>query len=429
MKQKIFSVWGLLVCLAALITACSNDDNSVIEGEGQWIIRPVEFSPVTRTLADNMTAAYVKYTADMIKYELSENPNTTHLVLSPISATMLLAQLANGVDEATQKEITGYLGTDDLETMNEMCRTILKELPKVDSNVSVDFANSLWTNSFYGISVDKNYLASYEKYFTGKDYKFDFVNDHDKLLKELKKWYSKNTGGLLTDPEQAFGPVFGEETLAIFLSSMYFKGSWDIFDENKTKKGVFHGITHDEMIDMMNSGKMQKSVYKDENFESFTLNFGNNAYYLRVILPSEALSLADAAELFSTELLDKIETQSERSILSVTMPKFNIKSVSLLNGALAEAGISSITNGDHYIMLENLPEGDKIMRLYQDVAFGISEKGAEVAAVSSGKLNIEYGSEMTGPEVHITVDRPFFYFIAEKTSNAWLTSGFVANLE
>ncbi|MDE6769487.1 MAG: hypothetical protein K2J78_07170 [Muribaculaceae bacterium] len=430
MRFKSIVKWGICMAIPFVMGACSSQDD-IYDNDEPYVkseVRLVEMSPATRALANELEPMFVKYTNDVIKSSLEEN--APHLVTSPLSATMLMGLLANGVEENSRREITKYLGTEDIVTLNELCATLLAGLPKADDLVGIDISNSLWVNKHFGLSPNKDYLSVLEKSFQGEAFNYDFAADNSLFIKDVNKWYGKNSGGLISDSNLRLD---GMTTLALLLNSVYFKAPWDgeIFPANNTKKGVFKGTVHEEMVDMMNSDTLSgRYYYKDENFDIFSLDFGNGIYAFRVVLPSEGLTLAEASELFTPELLNKVSEEGVSCSLTISMPKFNIANNLSLNSLLRAKGVGSFADGRNMTMFDSRVDGDATMEVRQSTVFAVDEKGAVAASVSSGELST---TESFMPEENglysIDVNRPFIFYIFEKSTGAWITSGYVANLE
>lgn len=429
--KKIFSlnlvaVFAATLLMTLFIASCSSDDSPYTHKvEAVYI----ELSPATKAMANNLGPAYVKYTTDVIKYTLSRKEECPNLAISPLSATMLMALIANGVEETSKKEITDYLGIDDIDTLNELCRSLLRGLPKADAHVDIDLANSVWVNKWLGLSLNKQYESVLGNFFDGEYFNFDFHDNNKAFLKALNKWYAKNTDGLISDPGQTFDPD-GNYTVALLLNALCFKAPWNFFPEENTKNAVFHGVAYEEIVDMMTSDELKnRFYYKDENFEVINIDFANSAYWFHVVLPSENLSLEEAVDLFTPEFVECVKNEEVRCDITVSIPKFTIKSRIPLNPMLAANGMSGFMDGKNMTMFNSILGDDVTTDVWQNTFFSIDEKGVKVAEVSSAHTAPTSNMVKPGAKINFTVDRPFLFYIVERSTQSWIASGYVANIE
>ncbi len=149
-----------MLCILSgfLFSACSDDnDQSEIETR-----RPIELSQQTRATAGDLLEFYVNFTIDMAKSGDADIKNE-NIAVSPISAAMVFAMTANGIEGSNQKEYLEYLGTSDLNALNSLCTSLISQLPEADKKVSLNLANSIWANKCFdhnsqstSISVDES---------------------------------------------------------------------------------------------------------------------------------------------------------------------------------------------------------------------------------------------------------------------------------
>ncbi|MDE6076897.1 MAG: hypothetical protein K2G29_04125, partial [Muribaculaceae bacterium] len=392
-------------------------------------VKPTEIvlSPSTRSIVKTLDSSYLKYTTDLIKFMTDTDPEISSLATSPLSTTMLISMIANGVNEESRKEITDYLGTDDIVSLNDYCKTILAELPGIHPHATANLANAAWVNKHFNISFNKDYLTILNNCFNGKSFSYDFTEDQGKIRKEVNNWSAKNTGGLIPNLDMNMY-LQDSQTMLVLLSSIYFKAPWEHFPKKNTKKSIFHGSRHDMSVEMMTSRPLTGyPYYKDDDFDIFAIDLADGAYWLHIILPAEGLTLRKAVEIITPEFMSKVNNEIVTSTLTVSMPKFTIKSCINLNNLLKTNGVASFMYSDHLTMFETILDQVAYMRLGQNTVFSIDESGADVASSSFGEMII--GSPAIDPSKNyqITVDRPFIFYITESSTKTWITSGFFAN--
>ncbi len=403
----------------SLFTACSSDDSGGVVPNDR---KDIELVGATRSAANDLKDFYVGFTGDVAKY-VDENPDLSgSFVVSPLSVSMLLSMVANGVEEDVQQEIAGYLGTNDIDALNSLASTLLAELPKVDNQTEVKLANSIWVNNRFKLHDDFSSLLS-GGYGAQVNYE-DIYGNPAKVAKNIGGWCAKQTNGLI--PEMVDG--ISSDVYAVILNAVYFKGLWKegTFLEENTKERPFYGTGETKDVKMMHSASAPRSYYKDDYFEMFYLPFGNSAYSLMVVLPNENLSLDKANAMLTPEFVSDFKQKMVRCNLTVELPKFKVNNNLGLNEILQASGLLKVTNDLRLDMFEPAQRGE--IRFYQGGAFRIDEKGVKAAAVTSGTIMDEMAPILPEGSYTVTVDHPFYFFLTECSTQACLLSGRITDI-
>lgn len=426
MKKFQLLLTSLLMLLA--VCSCSSDDGPDKEPDVPFVkseAHPVELTAATRSLATALKPTYIKFTTDIVKASLGENSRTPHVVVSPLSATMLFGLLANGVDDAGRDIITDYFGTDDLDTFNQLCGYLLSGLPGADDLVSMSIGNSVWVNKYLNHSLNPDYLSTVEGDYRGESFTYDFVNDFSSAKKGIDRWCKEMSGGILPTLNQ---PLLSTSPF-LMLNAVYFKAPWDneIFMRENTSKGVFHGTVRDEVVDMMKSYYISSHYYKDDDFDYFKLWFGNRAYSMTIVMPSKDMSVSDAADMLTYDSMEKFRQESVECKLRVTMPKFKVETNMDVLSVLASGELGKLNEGVQLTIFGEEPERYSPL-IHQSASFSVDEDGAVVASQTSGEV-LNTAVILPGGKYEVLLDRPFFFFITERSTDACVLSGCIANLQ
>ena len=318
--MKILTYACLMLCILSgfLFSACSDDnDQSEIETR-----RPIELSQQTRATAGDLLEFYVNFTIDMAKSGDADIKNE-NIAVSPISAAMVFAMTANGIEGSNQKEYLEYLGTSDLNALNSLCASLISQLPEADKKVSLNLANSIWANKCFDNNLSQDYVSDMNLYFNAEIQNMDFMNDYDNTLLSINNWCASKTGGII---ETNFKNL-NTNTLVMLLNAMSFKAPWNnkIFDASLTKADIFHGSKGDSEVMMMESEFYQGDYTNDGDFEYFNIKFGNKAFYMEIVLPAENMSIQEATEKLSYERMLALRKEITSTFIKTYMPKFSIK--------------------------------------------------------------------------------------------------------
>ncbi|MCM1142065.1 MAG: hypothetical protein NC453_26135 [Muribaculum sp.] len=425
MKEKIFFLKQIMIffCCCAL-WACSSDDGP--DGPKTYNERAeIELTSDTRTTSNELEAFYLNFTTDMARYaDSTPGFDSDNIVVSPLSVAMLFAMTANGVDEATSKAYAEYLGVSDLNSLNELCSTLIKELPKVDTSATFKLANSIWVNKGMNVSLANDFSSIMSRYYKAETRNEDFTKNNGKTLDKINAWCADKTNGLIPNMLEQLNP----DSYAVLLNALYFKAAWEegLFDKSMTATATFHGEKRDNEVDMMESSRyFDGYIAEDDNFEYLFMTFGNEAYQLRIVIPKGNVTLQESATMLTPERYNSLVQESSHKMVKLFLPKFFVKNKYSLNDMLTASRASNLTDNITMTMFNNDVNGSVLYT--HATSFSIDETGAEAAAVTSeeffNSVNIDKDGFAT-----VKVDSPFYFFITEWSTGACILSGRIANL-
>ena len=352
--------------------------------------------------------------------------------LSPYSARLCLAMLANGAKGETQAELLDALRIDDLDAFNQSVKQLLEIYDGYDRIMSLDTANSIWINQswFDGKgeflpdfvkTMDADYRATVEE-VTNKD-----------SVERVNAWANEKTNGkipsILTEENREF--------VTALVNAVYFKAAWaNEFYEHNTEKAEFanaDGTTG--TVDMMHQTdgfgyyatpgvealKMDYRKYAVDNAE------GDNWEYFRDADFSMYLIQADET-LDVQHLLDQAEFVY--GDVAVSVPKFKVEYGMALDDALQTLGVKTAYDpekADLTAMIDptGLPGKQHFLdTVLQKTYISVDEKGTEAAAVTAA-ANTGGSAEPTRPKLMrtFTADSPFWFVIRDNANEEILFVG------
>ena len=412
-----------VIIVLPLIFACActsqSDviDDEIDPNERGWI----ELEQDTRAVAENLQDFYLNYTLDAIKYVDSNNEILSkNTVVSPLSASMVLAMLANGVDDEAKSEILEYLGVNDLNDLNGLSEILLSKLPTADNRTEMKIANAIWVNEGYKLNQDFSSLINLT--YQGEINYADF-NEGKKTANAINKWCSAKTNGLIPEMFDEIDPL----SMAILLNAVFFKGKWrdETFLKENTKKETFNGLNKTTEVDMMHATHAMRNYFANDSFEIFYLPFGNRSFSFIGIVPREGISLEEATRLLTDEEIASLKENTVYCMLAVDMPKFKVENELKLNDIFKIGGLESVCESIDMKMFQEEVAGSIFFK--QAANLEIDESGAKLAAVTSGDISTA-APIIPGSEQHVRLDRPFYFFIQENSTGACLLSGMITDI-
>lgn len=353
-------------------------------------------------------------------------------VMSPYSARLCLAMLANGTKGETQAELLDALQIDDLDAFNQDVKELLATYDGYARIMSLDTANSIWLNQswFDGKGaflpdfvekMDENYRATVEK-----------VTNTDSV-ERVNAWVSEKTNDkiptILTEDNREF--------VTALVNAVYFKAAWENeFSESRTDKADFtnaDGST--DTVDMMHQTS-GFGYYATPGIEALEMDYrkyavdnpeGDNWEYFRDADFSMYLIKADQ-QIDVQTLLDQAEfTYGD---VDIAVPKFKVEYGAALDDALQALGVKTAYDRDKAdltAMLDpsSLPGGQHFLdTVLQKAYIAIDEKGTEAAAVTAA-MNGAGAEPPSRPKLvrTFTADSPFWFVIRDNANQEILFVG------
>ena len=204
----------LILALAAVLCACNNNGNGVKE-------------PVVLRLnqqQQQMLQVTNDFSFDLLR-EVAAMEEKQNIVLSPLSASMLLGMVMNGADGETLQQMQTALGFDEdypILDINEYYNQLIEALPALDKTNTVKIANSIWAQQEFPIY--DSFKNVNKEYFYAQVDNVDFRNP-DKVVQQINKWAARNTNNLIKEviKKDDINPL----TAMILANALYFKGIWE----------------------------------------------------------------------------------------------------------------------------------------------------------------------------------------------------------
>ena len=422
MKKYLF-----LVVFSFALWACTSDsDVPVIEEEEPPALIPrqdIELSAVEQDLSEQTNA----FAFNLLKTVYANETAHKNILLSPLSATLAFSMLNNGAAGTTQKEIQQTLGYGNVspDAINKYLQKIINAMQELDSRGKFESANSIWIKQDY--PVFNAFKQVNQQYYKAEIQNVDFSKPA--TVTAINNWVNEKTHGKITEILKEVEPF----TRLILINALYFKGYWtDPFMKELTADAIFRTSTGSEQVVPMMRKTSGLAYSKLENCAAVELPFGNRAFSLVVVLPDEDTAittvleqmngdwwkqLTDFDKFFYEGYLEGIHYQ-----VKLEIPRFKLAYDRTLNDDLKALGMRiPFAMGAADFSLITQKEDLAISLVKQKTFAQMDEEGMEAAAVTLigmvGSANIEFTM------VDFKVNRPFLYFIKEKSSGLVFFAG------
>lgn len=401
MRNILFSgvVLGLCAILFCLIMFVSCSGNGVSQP------KRLQFSYSEQEMVQGCNDFSFDLMAQAAADEQQEN-----IILSPLSASMLLGMLMNGADGETLEQIQEMLGFDDdapITEINAYYRQLIDVLPALDQYTNVKLANGIWVAERFPIFLE--YTEACKRSFDAEAKNVPTFADQ-KVLDDINRFAAQHTNNLIK--KIITRDMVSDETVMALVNALYFKAKWqDKFKRGQTKPQKFTTLAGNEIqIDMLH--RTAEMLYgEDDDYQLLELPYKGGKYCADIILPAEGIDIRRWVQDLDAERWQEMLDGTFRPEVELALPKFALKYERKLNDDLQALGVedafSSRANFSH---LSNQPTFVNLIKQYCFMQF--DEEGTEAAAVTIG-MTKDAEFEPMGRRKFVA-ERPFMLVIRER---------------
>lgn len=347
---------------------------------------------------------------------LAARDTTASFFASPLSVSMAFGMALNGAgsDSETYRQIRDLFGHDGLTNaqINAAARDLIKALVDLDPKVALTIANSIWIRQ--GFEVQSAFLEANRDFYLAEVRSLDFSDPGAPGV--INAWIDEKTKGLIKKMIDSIS----DQTVLYLINAIHFKADWQIaFDPKKTQEVPFtlaDGST-------VNRPLMQRedtlSYVQDQQWTAVDLAYGGQAFSFLAIQPNDPADLDASATEFTQQDYQSIVEGLERRSIPVHLPKFELDhEIKQFSALLQDLGLTApFAAGEADFSRINASQPLHISDVLHRAVITLDEKGTEAAAVTV----IEIRVTSVGPMV--VFDRPFLFFIRERTSGTILFMG------
>ena len=380
-----------------------------------------EDNPYKKLTLDTRQAGYISEGASFSLSFLNEVEKCSDkdYVISPLSLQFLLGMILDGARGETADQICNLLGygAGEIKEVNEYCRTMLDQLPKLDKCTKLALANAIIVDD--GWPLLDSYKKDVTKYYDAEVSNLDFSKTKESAA-AINKWCSDHTEGLIpkildeTDPNM----------LAYLLNALYFKSMWSTpFVKSLSAKEDFTYANGTVGKVKMMKAERETGYMSNAFCSGVKLPYGNGAYSMMVLRPAEGKDASDVTAWLVTNSWDKVRGSFREHTVNLWLPSFETKYNIKLNDILSTLGMPDAFNPAK-ADFRNMSEYALCLSFVkQDAIIKVDEEGTEAAAISSAGMYKNTSVAVPEPPVVFHADKPFIYLITENSTGAILFAG------
>lgn len=415
LRNILFSgvVLGLCALLFVLFMLASCSGNGVSQP------RKLQLSVAEQGLVQDCNDFSFNLLAQAASSEKQEN-----IILSPLSASMLLGMLMNGADGETlaqMQQVTGFEDDATIEEINAYYKQLIEVLPALDTETTVRLANGIWVREDFPVIED--FIQACKQSFEAEAKNVPTFVDNN-VLNEINRFAAQHTNNLI---KQVIDPSMVDENTAMALvNALYFKAKWqDKFKKADTKPQVFTTLNGEQIQAKMlhRTGSMRYG--EDKDYQLLELPYKGGKFCADIILPAKGIDIRKWVEDLDAERWQQMLNGTSYPEVEMALPKFALKYSRRLNDDLKALGMSDAFGAK--ANFSRLSKEDTYVDLIHQYTFmQVDEEGTEAAAVTIG---IVAPKAADIPQKFFVADRPFVLLVREKDYGTILFAAIIGHPE
>lgn len=370
-------------------------------------------------VSDQFKAAMAGFSMELFK-GITEKDGENDVV-SPLSAVICLAMIANGAAGETKAQMEKAFGMD-IDTLNESLYAYTNSL-YTSKDCKVNLADSIWFRDDGQLKVNEDFLQANADWYDAQVYAAPF---DDSTLKDINNWCKKHTDGLIDKIIDSID----RDSVMYLINALLFDAKW----QNKYEKS---DVIEDDFTNYNGSvSKVQYLTSTEREYFSaigatgFSKNYDGGKYSFMGILPDAGTDIYDFVNSLDGKAWTELRGSSQFTTVDVKFPEFTYNTEMELNEVLKAMGMNDMfdsTKADFSALAQCTGGNIYCSLVRQKVVVDVSRNGTKAAAITLGEMKAE--SAMPSTEVKtVILDRPFVYAIVDNASGLPLFVGIVQGL-
>ncbi|XP_076623435.1 antitrypsin isoform X2 [Colletes latitarsis] len=349
-----------------------------------------------------------QFSLSLFQTALEENPG--NLIMSPLSAAIVLAMAAYGARGETENQFKRVLNLPSPDSLGTSgYQALIDTLNNVKEN-KLNLANKVFVANKF--SIEPGYQQLTENYFRSITQAVNFSKSQE-AANIVNRWVQENTNDRIKNIVTS--DDLNDMTALVLVNAVYFKGQWkNKFNSEDTKEMPFHvnENTVKNVPTMYRQGSYKYGELPHLNAKFIEIPYKGNELSMVIILPNEINGLSEVKKKLQDMNIADILNQGFTGDVQLYMPKFKIESKIELNSILKKLGLTDMfTARANFSGIAN--DNLAVSKVIQKAFIEVNEEGSEAAAATA--IQLRCCSIMVHPEIRI--NHPFMYGIIKTFHN------------
>jgi len=388
----------------------------------QAAIAPVREAAAAVTLADAINDFGVG-----LHLAVTPEQGETDQLLSPASAWIALAMVAEGARGETADEMKQVLGVDGEEWTDERrhaeVETLLRDAFRTEGrdDPTLLAANAVWVQE--GLGLLPEFEDVLKNQFGAEPETTDFTGSPDRAARRVNRWVSAGT-------RERIPEIISKDdlngVLMVLANALYFEGKWtDGFSPERTESVPFHLADGGEVDVSMMQRQGTYGYYTGRGFSMLELTYRGRTRDLGmvVVLPSRPDGLPALEEVLADGTLRTWINRLARTTVNVGMPRFKLGQTADLVEPLKKLGMPRAFSDGADFSGMTAGAALEIGLVRQMTRAEVDEEGTVAAAATVVTMRDCGVSRPPNPVPTFWVDRPFLFVIRDRETGLFLFLG------
>ena len=375
----------------------------------------------TATETGEITEAFKTAMADfsMSLFQGLVTKDSENDLISPLSAVICLAMIANGADGETKAQMETAFGMD-INALNQSLYAYTSSLYRAD-DCKLNLADSIWFRDEENrLHVNEEFLQTNADWYDAQIYSAPF---DDSTLTDINHWCKKYTDGMI---EKMIDEI-DDDTVMYLVNALTFDAKWakkyEKKDVNEAQFTNYDGSKN--TVQMLSS---EESVFLSaDGVKGFAKNYAGDKYSIVGLLPDEKTDIYDYIASLTGEQWMNLWNGRQTASVSVQMPEFSYSVGMRMNDTLKAMGMTDMFDGNADFSKLGYSENGNIhcSEVCQKTFIQVDRNGTKAAAITWGALkDLACVAEL----YRVILDRPFIYAIVDNATGLPIFVGAVTAL-
>lgn len=385
----------------------------ILVGCGTAAPKPAAVQPLPRVAAlDSAQAGTAAGADDALGLDLlnaASAQNQGNVALSPVSIAIAVQMVATGADGGTAAQLAHVLHLPDVAAAGPAGQAATASIAADDKpgSVTLHTANTVWTQQ--GKPLLPAFISGLASHFGIAQHTADFTGDADGARADINQLVAAQTEGKI--PELFPPGTITSITRMVLTNALYLAAAWQKpFQPNTTAPAAFTTANGASAQVATMTGEVSASYASRPGYQVITLPYVGGKLGFSVLLPAPGSSTNALLSTLRGSGLASALTAAQPSEITLSMPKFTIKSSMDLAGVLAGLGMpTAFTAQANFDRMSGEPLF--IQHVEHDAYVQVDENGT-VAAAATG-VGMGAMAIAAPPSIQVQVNRPFLFAITD----------------
>lgn len=419
MKKQIRLLAGMMA-MSLILVSCEEPEPAP-QPTPEKTVKTLQFTAAEQELVQHCNDFSFNLLTQVAQNETQEN-----IVLSPLSASMLLGMLMNGADGQTLAQIqavTGFSSHASIESINAYYRQLIDVLPNLDSCTTLGLANGIWARQDF--PVYPAFTNACKQSFDAQAKNVPTFLD-DEVIAEINRFAADHTNNRIKEILKK--EMVTENTVMALMNALYFKALWETqFDKEYTYAYPFATLGGTEIkTDMMNKADTM-SYAEGSDYQLLELPYKGGKYCVDLVLPAKGADINAWLKTLDGNKWQTMLAGTSSEDVVLMLPKFCLHYDRTLTEDLQALGMIDAFSRlkANFSLLSSAPTYVSLIK--QKTFLQVDEEGTEAAAVTIGV--VEYTSAGPSNSKYFTANRPFLFVIRERDYGTILFTALIGHPE